>query len=190
MEQKIFNILQKLQALPDRQNKFWNVSPDTGNLLNMFTRMLQAQTVLEIGTSNGYSGIWFAEALSHTGGKLYTIESHKERFALARQHFEEAGVLPFVEQLFGHAPEIFSTDEFKRLGLSCDMIFLDATKMEYASYFENVAPLLKAGGLLVADNVQSHRDDLEEFVALVRKQEGFRVVELSMGAGLLLAYKE
>ena len=59
------------------QKEFWNIPRTTGVLLNMFVKMLNAQNVLEIGTSNGYSGLWLAKALKETGGRLTTIKFYE-----------------------------------------------------------------------------------------------------------------
>jgi len=189
MNERILAVLEKLENVPGKQEKFWNVSVETGKFLNILTSSSHAKTVLEIGTSNGYSGIWFAEALSHTDGKLYTVESHKERFGLASQHFKEAGVDGSVEQIFGHAPEVFATSKFKDRGLMFDIIFLDATKMEYASYFDAVLPLLKINGLLLADNMLSHEQTLESFLNMVKQKRELRSVVLPLGSGLMVATK-
>jgi predicted O-methyltransferase YrrM len=195
MHQDIFKVLERLEEVPGRRERFWNVPRETGNFLNMLVRASGAGRVLEIGTSNGYSGLWFAEALSHTGGKLYTVESHRERFEAARKNFEEAGAESVVWQIFGHAPEIFSHPDFLNLmekdggAGEFDLIFLDATKMEYGSYLDAVEPFLRKDGLLVADNVISHRNELENFLAEVQKKREFRSVTLPLGSGLLFALK-
>jgi len=189
MDKKIITVLEKLEKIPDRQERFWNVSPETGKFLNILTHSIGAKTVLEIGTSNGYSGILFAEALSHTGGKLYTVESHQERFDLAHDNFKESGVLQFVEQLFGHAPEVFETPEFQQRGLLFDLVFLDATKMEYSSYLDAVLPLLKQNGILLADNMLSHEQSLENFLTQVQRNQELSSVVIPLGSGLLMARK-
>lgn len=189
MNEKIAKLLKKLEVPLGAPNPFWNIPPETGKFLNILVRSIQAKAVLEVGTSNGYSGLWFAEALSHTGGKLYTVESHQERFDLAGRHFEAAGVEQFVEQIFGHAPEIFSTPEFVSQKLMFDLIFLDATKIEYKSYFEKVLPLLKSGGVMIADNVLSHADELPDFMAAVQQNSQLTSVVVPIGSGELMAIK-
>ncbi len=191
MDEKISAILRKLEQVPERGHTFWNVPPETGKFLNILTGAVNARKVLEVGTSNGYSGLWFAEALSHTGGKLYTVESHRERFELARQHFGEAGVTEWVQQVPGHAPEVFAQQEFSGIFLadSFDLIFLDATKMEYASYVEAVLPLLKKGGVLLADNVISHAGELGDFLAKVQEKKELSAVTLPLGSGVLMALR-
>lgn len=189
MTEKIYAVMRQLEQLAEKGNSFWNISAATGKFLHILLKTQKAQKVLEVGTSNGYSGLWFAEALLHTGGKLYTVESHEERFLLAQKTFQEAEVGSVVEQLRGHAPEIFSTPEFQNRALQFDFIFLDATKMEYAAYFEAVLPLLRPGGLLVADNVISHRGELEAFFKLLSTHPELDVVEIPLGSGLMLCYK-
>lgn len=189
MDTRILSVMKLLEEVPGRQEKFWNVSPETGSFLNMIVKSTGAKNVLEIGTSNGYSGLWFTEALSHINGKLYTVESHKERFHLAKEHFSEAGVGEYVEQIFGHAPEVFATPEFISKNLQFDLIFLDATKMEYGSYLEAILPFLKPGGLLIADNILSHQDVLNQFVLTVQQKRELQSVVLPLGSGLLMALK-
>lgn len=193
MDERIFKVLAKLETLaesPLEGQNFWNVSPETGKFLNILTQIVGARAVLEIGTSNGYSGLWFAEALSHTGGKLYTVESHRGRFELARKNFEEAGAGPgpdaIVTQIFGHAPEVFADANFPFEG-TFDLIFLDATKMEYESYLEAVWPLLRPGGIFVADNMISHQREVAGFLHAVRQNPELTTTVLSLGAGLLVA---
>lgn len=189
MTEKIHAVMRQLEQLTEKGNNFWNISPTTGKFLNILLKVKKVKTALEVGTSNGYSALWFAEALSHTGGKLYTIESHEERFLLAQKTFQEAGVGSFVEQIKGHAPEVFSTPSFQNRALSFEFIFLDATKMEYAAYFQSLLPLLCPGGLLVADNVISHRAELGAFFQLLTTHDELDAVEIPLGSGLMLFYK-
>ena len=69
-----------LAELEKTQKEFWNIPRKTGVLLNMFIKMMNSQNALEIGTSNGYSGLWLAKALKETGGKLTTIEFYENPF--------------------------------------------------------------------------------------------------------------
>lgn len=165
--------------------------------------------VLEIGTSNGYSGIWLAAVLQEMGrGKLVTVESNAARFELARANFLEAGVSDFVVQVKGHAPEVFEGEEFeealRELGVESgeaargapgevfDLIFVDSTKMEYVSYLEFVLPMLRSGGMLVADNCVSHREELGEFFDELEKRRGWGEIDyflLELDSGLMLVTK-
>ena len=183
---EVRNVLLDLESL-GRSGEFWNVPRSTGVLLSSLVRLLGARNVLEIGTSNGYSGIFLASSLGAGGGKLFTVESHKERFRMAAENFQRAGVVHCVEQIAGHAPEVL---EGRFPDGSFDMAFFDATKVEYSSYLESVTPLLRKGGLLVADNVLSHEKETRPFVLGIQKDTRFRSYLLDMDNGLLLCFKD
>lgn len=155
--------------------------PTTGAFLNMLVKIAGARNVLEIGTSNGYSGIWLAEALSHSGGCLYTVESNKERFELARKNFKRAGLDTSIKQILGHAPEIFP-----QIDQRFELMFVDATKMEYKSYVEGLLPMLKSGGLIVADNAISHVDELVDFFEFLNKQKNLQNLLMPVDNGLMM----
>jgi predicted O-methyltransferase YrrM len=164
----------------ESDKKYWNVPRGTAELLRALASRKDVRKILEIGTSNGYSGIFLAEALSHKKGILYTVESHRGRFDEARKNFRGAGLEKFVVQVYGHAPEVFwkgdehgerAKNQTGRGELAeeygFDMVFMDATKMEYAQYLEDILPRLREGGFIVADNCVSHGEELDEFFRLL-----------------------
>lgn len=167
-----------------RHENFWNVPRSTAVLLHEMVMMSEAKNVLEIGTSNGYSGIFLADAARRVGGRLYTVESHNERFELAALNFTKAGVVDVITQVKGHAPEVLNELD----GVLFDMVFLDATKMEYTLYLEAIVPRVRKGGLLIADNILSHWNELESFVERVRARKDTRSYLLEIDSGLLLAF--
>ena len=89
MDSRTIEILDKLEKT---QDEFWNISHQTGNFINMLIKLMKAKNVLELGTSNGYSGLWIADALKTTNGKLTTIEFWEKRQCLAREYFEYCGL--------------------------------------------------------------------------------------------------
>lgn len=186
IDSRVREVLLDLESLNERE-KYWNVSRSIGVLLSTFVKMLNARMVLEIGTSSGYSGILLAEALSHTGGMLYTVESHAKRFEVARDSFERAGIGEFVTQVKGHAPEILEEID---ADVVFDMVFLDATKMEYQQYLHAVLPRLRKGGLIVADNIASHQESVQPFVEEVERTENIQHFFLPLDSGLLLCFKD
>ncbi len=163
---EIEDLLTELEA---ESGKYWNVPRTTARFLFEMLRFLSFSSpgemnVLEIGTSNGYSGIWLANALASMKekGKLYTIESHDQRFELAKGNFKRSGLDDYIVQVKGHAPEIFLQKDGSFWPVF-EMVFMDATKMEYISYFDEVLFLMSRGGLIVADNCLSHFKELEGF---------------------------
>ncbi len=131
-----------------------NVPPEDGRLLRLFTEATNAGHVVEIGTSNGYSSIWFCLALKRTGGKLTTFEIDHDRATLARDNFKRAGVERIVTLIEGDAHE-----EVTKLKEPIDIIFLDADKSGYIDYINKLLPLLRPGGLILAHNMNLRQAD-------------------------------
>lgn len=183
------DVLKRIEQ-EDAENTVWIVGPETGRMLHWLVRVAQPQTIVEIGTSVGYSALWMASALEKNGeGSLWTIESHEERFGRAQQNIEEAGLGHRIHQIKGHAPEVFLTPH--AIPDQVDFAFLDATKMEHASYFEALMPRLKPEAFVVVDNVLSHRfGHMEQFIQALHANAQLKVVEIPVGDGLLIARME
>jgi predicted O-methyltransferase YrrM len=182
MKTHLINILKTLQKTVD---VYWNVGPETGQFLNLLIKSAGSKTVLEIGTSNGYSGIWMAEALVETKGHLYTIESHKkERFGLATENFKKANLSKIITQILGHAPEAIP-----KIPKKFDLIFLDATKYEYPDYLKALTNRTKKGSIIIADNITSHEKELKPFLKQAHSLKNFTSFKLNIGKGLLITIR-
>jgi caffeoyl-CoA O-methyltransferase len=136
-------------AAPDREGvPAIQVGASEGRLLELLLRLAGARKVVEVGTLVGYSGIWMARALP-PGGRLYTVEADPRHAALARKHFEAAGVADRVQVHVGPAAEVLP-------GLSgegpFDAVFIDADKASYPIYGRWAKANLRPGGLLLGDN--------------------------------------
>ena len=160
-----------------------NLHPDSAALLAVLVRAKQARKVLEVGTSNGYSTLWLADAVRDTGGSLRTLEIDKARKKAARQNLREAKLEDFVRM------EVCDAGEFLRdYPKYYDVVFLDADRSQYTAYWPHLQRILtKPGSLLVVDNVLSHADEVQAFIALVEADKNFSSMVLDIGAGLLLA---
>ena len=165
-------------------DSFWQIGTDTGKLLRDTVIRLKAKTVLELGSSSGYSGLWICEGLLQTGGHLYTVESHAERSQISSQSFEDACVANIVTCIKDHAPEVFERLPVPKF----DLIFIDCTKKQTLEIFKLAAPRLNLGGAILIDNINSHRDQFADFFEyLAQKQIRYSI--LDMDAGLLLYQK-
>lgn len=127
---------------------YLSVSEESGRMLRLLTEAVDAKHVVEIGTSTGYSGLWFCLALQSTGGRLTTFEIDPGRAGMAREHFKKAGVDQLVTVVEGDAHRTIS-----QLKGPLDVVFLDADKAGYPDYLERLLPLVRPGGLILADNV-------------------------------------
>jgi len=167
---------------------FWNVDRDSANFLNMAIKMINAKSALEIGTSNGYSGIWIARALKETGGRLTTIEYWDKRSLLAVENFKKAGVDDIITTLTGDAIDILREmkEENKQ---RFDFIFVDANKAEYIEYFSSFDSLLLEGGVIISDNILSHYKKTKNYVETLMNHPNYQNQLLNFEAGMLLSRK-
>ncbi len=177
-QEKILNNLEKTQK------DFWNIARSSANFLNMLIKICNVQNMLEVGTSNGYSGLWFANALKETGGKLTTIEYYEKRAAIAQNHFEEFGYNEIITIKQGEALNVLKT-----INEEIDFAFIDANKREYIEYFKFIDKILKNGGIIAADNINSHREKVEDFISAIKNNPNYQMEILDLPAGLLLARK-
>lgn len=175
-----------MSELEKTQKEFWNVPRETGLLLNTLIKMMNVKEVLEIGTSNGYSGLWITNALKCTDGHLTTIEFYEKRQNIAIENFKQTGVLDRVTLLQGDARDVLSklSDEKK-----FDMVFIDANKKEYFDYFNLVKPHLNEKAVILADNIISHFAKVRTFINAIENDDDFQSQIVEMPGGLLIAYK-
>ena len=150
-EKKILDVLEDMRS---DQRGMQNVPPRDGRLLRLLVEASNARHVVEIGTSNGYSGLWMLLALRATGGKLTTHEIDPERAAMARKNFERAGVGDIATIVEGDAHE-----KVLELKEEIDILFLDADKQGYIDYLNKLMPLIRPGGLIIAHNMNTQQAD-------------------------------
>lgn len=118
-----------------------------GILLKMISRMIQPESILEIGTFTGYSAICLAQGLQ-PGGILHTIDNNPEVLDIAEKYFKEAGLTDKIIQHSGNAIQILPS-----IPGPIDLVFIDADKENYVDYYKAVFPKVRPGGFILADNV-------------------------------------
>lgn len=176
-------------AQPDRLLKHRNLEPATAALLSLTVRIAAARRVVEIGTANGYSTIWLADAVGDTDGHVVTIDtaaSDEARSNLARADALEPGLAKRVElrQEDGGAYLAGLADG------SVDLLFLDAERIEYPNWWPHPVRVLRAGGVLAIDNVLSHADEVAPFLALLAREAAMPAgATIEVGKGLHLAWR-
>jgi predicted O-methyltransferase YrrM len=167
----------------ERLRRLRNLEPESASVLAVLVRAVAARRVLELGSSNGYSTLWLADAAASVGGRLVSVDIDPARSELAAHNLDRGGLREVVE--------LRSEDAARTLAASgdasWDLIFLDAERPAYAGYWPDLVRVLRPGGLLVLDNVLSHAEEVREFRALVAddaRVSGEAVIPT--GAGLLL----
>jgi caffeoyl-CoA O-methyltransferase len=134
------------------------VAPATGRFLFSLVAPQTACEVLEVGGSRGYSSIWFAAGVRYLGGRVVSIERDPDAAERWRANVREAGLGDWMELIEGDA-----LDVLHELEDIFDVVFIDAEKSQYEQYFALARERVEPGGLIVADNVISHRDTLEAY---------------------------
>ncbi len=169
----------------DRADKMLNITRDTGLLLWMVLRAMKPAQVLEIGTSNGYSTIWWADALSDAAQELVTLEINPKKAELARRNFKEAGVESRVTLLVEDAGSYLKRAPTE----SVDFLFLDSERGEYVGWWPDLQRVLAPRGLLVVDNAVDKAAELVAFRERVAATAGVSEVLVPIGNGELFIQK-
>ena len=175
-----------LKSLEETKNDFWNISKETGDFIEFLIKVSNAQNVLELGTSNGYSGLRIALALRTTGGKLTTIEYWEKRRSIAIENFKKCGVDDIITAKLGSALPVIQNELQDEI---FDFIFIDANKAGYIEFFKALHPMLKVGGIIVADDILSHSEAVKPFVDEMFSREDYSSQILNLPDGVLIARK-
>jgi predicted O-methyltransferase YrrM len=175
-------------AQPDRLLKRRNLEPATAQLLGLIVRIAGARRVIEVGTANGYSTIWLADAVGDTGGSVVSIDtatSDEARTNLERGDAAQPGLANRVK--------LWQEDGGAYLARlaegSVDLLFLDAERVEYPSWWLHPVRVLRPGAVLAIDNVLSHPEEVAPFLALLALESALVRATIDVGKGLHLAWR-
>jgi predicted O-methyltransferase YrrM len=168
---------------PDRLNRLRNVEPETAELLGVLVRATRSRRILEVGTSNGHSTLWLADAAEAVGGRVQTLDIDPRRTELARANLERAELAALVEcRTIGAAQALAEYPD-----LAWEFVFLDAERPEYTGYWPNLRRALAPGATLAIDNAISHSSELQSFNRLLGDDPHVTSALVPIGAGLIVA---
>ncbi len=175
-------------AQPDRLRKRRNLEPATAELLSLLVRMPGPSWVVGIGTATGLWALVLAAAVRDTNGWLVSVDTVTDaeaRSNLARADTAQPGLAESVE---------FRQDDggayLARLDDgSLDLLFLDAERVEYPTWWPHPLRVLHPGGVLAIDNVLSHADEVAPFLMLLSREPAHVGVTIGVGKGLHLAWR-
>lgn len=169
--------------LADRLARLRNMTPEAAALIATLIRANGGGRVLEIGTSNGYSAIWFGAAVRDLDGRMTTVETEAERVAAARRNLDASGVGDRVEIVHGDGADVLRAAEPE----SYDVIVLDAERPAYPDYLPDLVRVLAPHGVIAVDNSVSHADQVALFRRLIENDPRFDVRLHELGDGVLTA---
>lgn len=176
------------------------VEPEVAQLLRVLIKMQRPRNILEVGTAIGYSAIVMAK---NTGEdtRITSIERRKDMVQLARENIDKYQFNNKIRVIEGDAGEILPSIEE-----NYDFIFLDAAKGQYMDFFNEAIRLLKAGGIIVSDNVlfkgmvssdklvirrkKTIVKRLRSFLKYINQIDGFTSSIIPIGDGLAITYRE
>jgi len=127
-----------------------------GQFLQLFSTLVQPQSILEIGTMTGYSALCLATGLTSTG-QLHTIELREQDASVAQSFFDRS---PYAAKIHLHCGDAHTI--IPDLHQTWDLVFIDADKVSYLDYFNMVLPSVRVGGYILADNIFFHGQVFEE----------------------------
>ncbi|MCD2260290.1 O-methyltransferase [Psychroserpens luteolus] len=129
--------------------------PYQGRVLSMISKLIQPQTILELGTFTGYATLCLAEGLQ-SNGDIHTIDINEELVDFQRKYFDKSPFGAQIHQHLGSAIDIIPT-----LDMTFDLVFIDADKPNYVNYFHLIIDKLNTGGVIISDNVLWHGKVIE-----------------------------
>jgi predicted O-methyltransferase YrrM len=172
------------QAMARRDEFLLPIGPDTGRVLNILIKNAKARSILELGTSYGYSTVWLAEAARQTGGRVASLELADYKARHARDALTRAGLADHVEIHVGSAVEILP-----KLAGPYDFVLIDLWKELYVTCLDLLYPKLAHGAFVAADNMiypEFSRADAANYQRHIRRLE-FDSVLLPIGSGVELS---
>jgi predicted O-methyltransferase YrrM/serine phosphatase RsbU (regulator of sigma subunit) len=170
------------QFIKHRDEFLLAVGPATGRFLNILAKEAKAKTILEVGTSFGYSTIWLAEAARAIGGKVISLELQPEKQAYAREQLVHAGLDGVVDFRLGDARALI-----EKINEPIQLVLLDLWKDLYIPCFDLFYPKLSPGAIIVADNMlfpEGARLHAKQYRQYVRAKADIQSILLPIGSGL------
>jgi len=181
---RILSVLEEMSG--DQNYAPWNITPDEGRLLRILTETAGAKNVVEIGTSIGYTTLWFCLALQTTGGRITTHEIDPYRIDIADENFERAGVSHLVTIVEGDAHKTVT-----RLKEPIDILYIDADKAGYFDYLTKLLPLVRPGGLILAHDTTKLASEMQDYLKAVTNNPELETISLyKQPSGLSVTLKK
>jgi predicted O-methyltransferase YrrM len=181
-EALIRKAVSRQEWLARRDEFLLDVGEAVGIFLNLTVRESGARTILEVGTSYGYSTLWLAEAARTTGGKVITLDRAAEKQTYSRTMVDRAGLSEFVTYRCGDALELI-----EQMSEAPDFVLIDLWKDVYIPCFDAVIRKASPGAIIVADNMiypPDNREMAEAYRAHVRSHPGIESILLPLGHGI------
>ena len=199
MEPAVSDILAEFHSRAEKEDALWEslskeerdqrldelllpVGPVVGQLLHSMIEGLNAKSIVEVGSSYGYSTVWLADAARRTGGRVVSLEKHEEKQSHAREVIERAGLADQVDFRLGDAIEIIP-----QLPAPVHFALIDLWKSLYVPAFDGLYPKLVPNAVVVADNmIYPAPDQAKKYMDHLARIDDLESVMLPVGDGILV----
>ncbi len=168
--------------VPKNEIRAWAVPHRSAEVLRMFVLASKPKTILELGTSFGYSTIWLASGAREFGGKVYTIELTKPKIKKAAEFFKKSGLMRYIDQIEGEVSRVLV-----KWNKKIDFVFLDADKQNYLSYIKKMEPHFKKGTIIIADNATDFAPLMKSYLKYVTTSPCYHSYLLNVDNGLMIS---
>lgn len=169
----------------EHTRRYLNLETETARLMSILVGSAHRTKILEIGTSNGYSTIWLASAIRDLGGHIDSIDRDAARQAEADENLRRAGLRDFVTLHNGDATEVLEW-----LSGPFDCVFFDADRRSAPGQLTTLLPRMTRDALVLCDNIHSHPEEVRPYLDMVASLPDFTHVEVPIGKGLSVAYRQ
>jgi caffeoyl-CoA O-methyltransferase len=191
------------EVVVPRSEMMLAITLDTGTFFNITLKAMRAQRILEIGTSYGYSTLWFAEALTQINEvsntrpekSIITIEMDHLKVERANKNFDEAGIKNIIDLKEGQADHVLAEISKKYLKEGdrlFDFVFFDADKENLIHYFDIVLPMVRVGGIIATDNIlypEEYRSMMTNYTNYIKNKPNIQSMMIPIGNGEELTIK-
>lgn len=179
IDPQVSSFITELDRLGKERHDAWQIPLEEGQLLYHIALTVRAKLIVEIGTSYGFSGLFWGAAMKRNDGHLHTIDLNPAKYDSAKLTFTKAGLASVITNHLGDAKQII-----ERLPGNIDMAFIDADKPACRTYFDLLWPKLRIGGSILTDNATTHREELADYVQYLRGRPDASSVEVAVGNGV------
>ncbi|MDB4983992.1 MAG: hypothetical protein JWM20_171 [Patescibacteria group bacterium] len=173
---------------PTKGQRAWAIPRATGEFLHEQVLILKPKSILELGTSLGYSTVWLSHAAAEIGAHVFTIEHMENKFELAKENIKNTGFEKYVTPYLGTIMDVLNNSDLLKQNLKFDFVFMDADRGHYHEYFPLLEPHLAENATIIADNAGNMGSRMQPFFELL-KEKGWTFEILDMDNGILLARK-
>ena len=184
MRPSIQELLNELEQFGRKNAGYYNVPAATGKFLYNLALISKAKNILEVGTSNGYSTIWLAEAAKQTRGKVTTMEISESKVRVAKENFRRAKLGETIRIIHGDALK-----EIQKLREKYDFMFIDAIKKDYISYLRLAEKNLVKNAVIAADNAIIFKDKMGHYFNYLQNSKNYSSVLVPIGTGVEFSIK-